>query len=245
MADRSNDADRTTDDAAILRTALQATEQGLYEALDQDFDSEEGLAILHRRMARRKKSAAAHSAVSAARQPASADAVFAQQAAGANAGGGPANSGQLYRHHSLTLESDEAAVDDVIREYGNPELAETRLVSRPESSDVARRLATSVLKLWQLNDCTEDTQQLVGELVANAVRHTGARTFGFRMLRRQGWIRIEVRDPSRGLPCLLPTQPLGESGWGLFLVDCISDRWGVDLLPRGKTVWAELRVSEE
>ncbi|MFK4227798.1 ATP-binding protein [Streptomyces sp. NPDC019890] len=157
-----------------------------------------------------------------------------------------ANAGQLYRRQSSTLESDEAAVeDDVIREYGNPELAETRLVSRPESSDVARRLATGVLKLWQLNACTEDAQQLVGELVANAVRHTTARAFGFRMLRRQGWIRIEVRDPSRALPCLLPPQPQDESGWGLFLVDRISDRWGVDLLPRGKTVWAELRVSED
>ena len=56
---------------------------------------------------------------------------------------------------------------------------------------------------------TEDAVLLVSELVGNAVRHTGARVFGLRMLRRRGWIRIEVRDPSRGLPCLMPVQETG------------------------------------
>jgi anti-sigma regulatory factor (Ser/Thr protein kinase) len=85
---------------------------------------------------------------------------------------------------------------------------------------------------------------LVSELVGNAVRHTGARTFGLRMLRRRGWIRIEVQDPSRGLPCLMPVHELDISGRGLFLVDKLSDRWGVDLLPRGKTTWFEMRVAD-
>lgn len=83
---------------------------------------------------------------------------------------------------------------------------------------------------------------LVSELVGNAVRHTGARIFGLRMVRRRGWIRVEVRDPSRGLPCLMPVHELDISGRGLCLVDKLSDRWGVDLLPRGKTTWFEMRV---
>ena len=91
---------------------------------------------------------------------------------------------------------------------------------------------------------TEDAVLLVSELVGNAVRHTGARVFGLRMLRRRGWIRIEVRDPSRGLPCLMPVQEMDISGRGLFLVDKLSDRWGVDLLPRGKTTWFEMRVAD-
>lgn len=128
--------------------------------------------------------------------------------------------------------------------FGNPTEHEVPLPSRPESAATARRLAQVVaLRQWQLGPkVTEDTVLLVSELVGNAVRHTGARVFGLHMRRRPGWIRVEVRDPSRGLPCLMPVQETDISGRGLFLVDKLSDRWGVDLLPRGKTTWFEMRV---
>lgn len=130
--------------------------------------------------------------------------------------------------------------------YGNPTESEVPLPSRPESAATARRLAqVVVLRQWGLSPkLTEDTVLLVSELVGNAVRHTGARIFGLRMRRRRGWLRVEVRDPSRGLPCLMPVQELDISGRGLFLVDQLSDRWGVDLLPRGKTTWFEMRVAD-
>jgi len=130
--------------------------------------------------------------------------------------------------------------------YGDPTEREVALPSRPESAATARRLAQVVtLRHWKVPPrITEDTVLLVSELVGNAVRHTGARVFGLHMRRRPGWIRVEVRDPSRGLPCLMPVQETDISGRGLFLVDKLSDRWGVDLLPRGKTTWFELRVTE-
>ncbi|WP_324789659.1 ATP-binding protein [Streptomyces sp. H51] len=130
--------------------------------------------------------------------------------------------------------------------YGDPTDADVPLPSRPESAATARRLAqVVVLRHWGLTPrMAEDVVLLVSELVGNAVRHTGARVFGLRMRRRRGWIRIEVRDPSRGLPCLLPVQEMDISGRGLFLVDELSDRWGVDLLPRGKTTWFEMRVAD-
>ncbi|MFH8631237.1 ATP-binding protein [Streptomyces lydicus] len=135
-----------------------------------------------------------------------------------------------------------AAVDLV----GDPTLGEVRLPSRPQSAGIARRLTAAVLlRQWSLTpQLAEHAVLLVSELVGNAVRHTGARTFGLRMLRRRGWIRIEVRDPSRGLPCLMPVQAMDTSGRGLFLVDKLSDRWGVDLLPRGKTTWFEMRIAD-
>ncbi|MFG3116880.1 ATP-binding protein [Streptomyces sp. NPDC048197] len=127
-----------------------------------------------------------------------------------------------------------------------PTLGEVRLPSRPQSAGIARRLTAAVLlKQWSLTpQLAEQAVLLVSELVGNAVRHTGARTLALRMLRRRGWIRIEVRDPSRGLPCLMPVHDLDISGRGLFLVDTLSDRWGVDLLPRGKTTWFEMRVGD-
>ncbi|MEU3662884.1 ATP-binding protein [Streptomyces sp. NPDC032940] len=130
--------------------------------------------------------------------------------------------------------------------YGNPTECDVPLPSRPESAAIARRLAQVVaLRQWHLSPkVTEDTVLLVSELVGNAVRHTGARAFGLHMRRRPGRIRVEVRDPSRGLPCLMPVQETDISGRGLFLVDKLSDRWGVDLLPRGKTTWFEMRVTD-
>lgn len=140
---------------------------------------------------------------------------------------------------------DERALK-AIELFGNPTDAEVPLPSRPESAATARRLAqVVVLRQWRLSPrMTEDAVLLVSELVGNAVRHTGARVFGLRMRRRPGWIRVEVRDPSRGLPCLMPVQETDISGRGLFLVDKLADRWGVDLLPRGKTTWFEMRVAD-
>jgi anti-sigma regulatory factor (Ser/Thr protein kinase) len=140
---------------------------------------------------------------------------------------------------------DEQALR-VLELFGDPTDDEVRLPSRPESAATARRLTQCVvLRQWGLSpQIAEQAILLVSELVGNAVRHTGARVFGLRMLRRRGWIRIEVRDPSRGLPCLMPVHELDTSGRGLFLVDKLSDRWGVDLLPRGKTTWFEMRVAD-
>ncbi|MFF7179115.1 ATP-binding protein [Streptomyces sp. NPDC008121] len=140
---------------------------------------------------------------------------------------------------------DEEALEALER-YGNPADGDVRLPSRGESAAVARRLTQYVvLRQWALTpQIAEHAVLLVSELVGNAVRHTGARVFALRMLRRRGWIRIEVRDPSRGLPCLMPVHEMDVSGRGLFLVDKLSDRWGVDLQPRGKTTWFEMRVSD-
>lgn len=138
------------------------------------------------------------------------------------------------------------APDRLLRIVGDPAVDEVRLPNRPESAYAARRLAQAVLRLrWDVPPRpTDEAVLLVSELVGNAVRHTGAHVIGLRMARRRGWVRAEVRDPSRGLPCLLPVHPLDTTGRGLFLVDTLSDRWGVDLLPRGKTTWFEMRVGE-
>ncbi|MFG3007188.1 ATP-binding protein [Streptomyces calvus] len=145
---------------------------------------------------------------------------------------------------SPTVEDEHAL--KALESYGNPAEAEVLLPSRPESAATARRLVqVVVLRHWNLTaGTTEDAVLLVSELVGNAVRHTGARVFGLRLRHRRGWIRVEVRDPSRGLPCLMPVQELDVSGRGLFLVDQLADRWGVDLLPRGKTTWFEMRVTD-
>ncbi|MGK5531342.1 ATP-binding protein [Streptomyces sp. URMC 129] len=140
---------------------------------------------------------------------------------------------------------DDGLTDAAWDLSADPSAGEVRLVSRPRSAGIARRLTQRQLQHhWMLpHELTENAVLLVSELVGNAVQHAGAHVFGLRIRRRRGWIRIEVRDPSRALPCQLPVHAMPvTSGRGLFLVDTLSDRWGVDLLPHGKSTWFEMRV---
>ncbi|MFC5906725.1 ATP-binding protein [Streptacidiphilus monticola] len=119
---------------------------------------------------------------------------------------------------------------------------EIRLPAETSSAQRSRRLVRSALESWGLGGQGEVVELLVGELVANAVRHAGGDDIGLRALRGQGRVRVEVRDLSRVLPCLIMGDVEDDNGRGLRIVDKLADRWGVDLLARGKSVWFELRV---
>jgi anti-sigma regulatory factor (Ser/Thr protein kinase) len=147
---------------------------------------------------------------------------------------------------SLRGESDEELLRAAMDLRCDPAAEEISLPCRPEAAAVSRRLTRLQLHhRWMLSpQLTDDATLLVSELVTNVLQHAGSRTFGLRFRRRRGWVRAEVRDPSRALPCLLqPLGPLDNNGRGLCLVNEIADRWGVDLLPLGKSTWCELRAT--
>lgn len=78
----------------------------------------------------------------------------------------------------------------------------------------------------------EDVRLLVNELVTNSIRHgrLGRRGWiGLRVSLAKGLLRVEVSDPGGGFK-YVPRARDGaqESGWGLFLVDRIADRWGIE-----------------
>lgn len=142
---------------------------------------------------------------------------------------------------AVTAEELELALFGLLTD---PLTDEVRLPAGADCSARVRRLTRSVLESWGLGGLGEVAEQLIAELVANVVQHTGARSFGLRLTRRTGGVRFEVRDPSRALPCLIIGDPDDDSGRGLQLVNMLSDRWGADLMSRGKSVWFELRGRE-
>jgi anti-sigma regulatory factor (Ser/Thr protein kinase) len=89
---------------------------------------------------------------------------------------------------------------------------------------------------------------LVSELITNAVRHapTPERSeVELRIRNEPEKVRVVVADPGSGFVprSRLPTISDG-SGWGLYLVDRIADRWGV--LTQDRTeVWFELDLASE
>ena len=78
----------------------------------------------------------------------------------------------------------------------------------------------------------DDLKLLVSELVTNSVQHTGPDPdswVGIRLRLLPNVIRAEITDPGLGFLRKPPPAPGDqESGRGLYLVDLISDRWGVE-----------------
>lgn len=86
---------------------------------------------------------------------------------------------------------------------------------------------------------------VVGELVANAVRHARPLPDGNIVV---SWgqdgdaIRVEVTDGGASTePHLVATSPLATTGRGLALVGAYADAWGWSAAPAGRmTVWARI-----
>ncbi len=118
-------------------------------------------------------------------------------------------------------------------------ILEVQLQRRPTSSglarDAARRVLDDVCDLQQLGDVLT----VISELVTNAVRHTGGGCT--LVLSHDGdKIVVEVRDSDTRAP--QRTRDDGGLGHGLGVVQSLASRWGIDRLPEGKCVWAELTV---
>jgi anti-sigma regulatory factor (Ser/Thr protein kinase) len=88
----------------------------------------------------------------------------------------------------------------------------------------------------------ETLRLLVTELVTNSVRHASADTVNLRVTVKTASVFTEVRDQGPGFdPSTTGTPRDDRSGWGLFLVERLSDRWGTARDTDGTRVWFELR----
>ena len=89
----------------------------------------------------------------------------------------------------------------------------------------------------------QDILLLVTELVTNAVRHGAAGAcdqLGVRVLICPARLRVEVRDRGNGFePRSADPASADGGGWGLVLVEELSDRWGVLREEDGTVVWFE------
>lgn len=123
-------------------------------------------------------------------------------------------------------------------------MAEVSLRLRPDPTSIPRaRRAVERLEGAVPDDLLQNLRLLVSEVVTNSVRHAGLREddqIELRISIDQRRARVEVRDPGPGFEAPAgPKTMFEESGWGLYLVDQIADRWGVT--SDGVTVvWFEL-----
>jgi anti-sigma regulatory factor (Ser/Thr protein kinase) len=116
------------------------------------------------------------------------------------------------------------------------------LPAAPEAPSRARQ------SLWEFHSALdprvfEDLRLLVSELVTNSLRHAGLSSGDVIRLRvdlTDGSIRVEVYDRGPGFSLREEAPSLyDQSGWGLFLVRQMADRWGV-IRNHDTCVWFEL-----
>lgn len=107
----------------------------------------------------------------------------------------------------------------------------------------ARELLRKALGEWGLSAIHEDAELVVTELVTNAVIHGGS-TFRLQLSRTAAALRIEVVDDGAGTPEPRPQDDEAEGGRGIMLVDAMSSSWGVEDVPQGKLVWAEIAIPQ-
>jgi len=115
---------------------------------------------------------------------------------------------------------------------------EVALPPRPESVGAARRALGQILV--GLDERTRDgVTVIVSELVTNAVKHGPDRPIALRIWRDGDAVRGEIEDEGRGKVEIWRESERGErGGYGLPIVDAMSDRWGV--YDGNTRVWFEL-----
>jgi anti-sigma regulatory factor (Ser/Thr protein kinase) len=139
----------------------------------------------------------------------------------------------------------------------DPELAEQiELVATPTAPGCARAFVAATLRQWELTHLNDDATLVGSELVTNALHATGVvDPPSYPALERRErlariWVQllvyprslvVEVWDESPDRPEAREADSSSEDGRGLFLVQALSERWGVWSPGFGwKVVFAEL-----
>jgi anti-sigma regulatory factor (Ser/Thr protein kinase) len=126
-------------------------------------------------------------------------------------------------------------------------ISRCQLTPSPEAARRARAFTREALASWGLTELSDDAEVVVGELLANAVRHTGlgpecaAAAYGLWLLRHQDGLMCVVTDPSSDPPAVRQPGRDAEGGRGLQVIHSLSDHWGWSPFgDSGKAVWAIL-----
>ncbi len=117
------------------------------------------------------------------------------------------------------------------------------LASSVESPGIARDAVTQFLAESGLTEqAIADVELVTSELVANAAAASSPSAgVDLRVGLGEGGLRIEVDDDGPGRPAVRSGTERG--GFGLQVVEALSECWGTDLATQHKTVWAVLDVS--
>ena len=115
--------------------------------------------------------------------------------------------------------------------------AMTEMTLNLEPNEAAPRLTRSRLEHMRelLEPRFEDVRLVLSELVSNSVQHTKSKSLHVRIAADTEVVRLEVQDEGSGFDF----EKQASDGFGLRILDTITDRWGISEGERF-VVWAEL-----
>ena len=117
----------------------------------------------------------------------------------------------------------------------------------PATVAEARRAIDQTLGAALPASTANDLRLIVSELVTNVVRHAGLAPDQKMELRGElgeGYVRVEISDPGNGFePEVVPAADRG-SGWGLYILDRLAQRWGT-VGNEPNVVWFELDLDHD
>ncbi len=113
-----------------------------------------------------------------------------------------------------------------------------RFPHEPASPGAARRLVRDTLVAWGLPAVADAATFVASELATNAVLHARS-GFTVSLERLGSVVRLSVGDASARMVHPPAAGRLHTGGRGLHLVGTFSSRWGQDVRPEGKLIWAE------
>ena len=118
------------------------------------------------------------------------------------------------------------------------------LAAEAASVPEARRIAGEIAAAFMESDQFMAFELAVSEVVSNAVRHGGPRDdeIRFAVTPKDGYMCVQVTDRGPGFvprPGAMGTED-DDGGFGLFIVEQVTRRWGVTREERCTRVWFEI-----
>ncbi len=115
----------------------------------------------------------------------------------------------------------------------------------PQAVGAARR----ALRRWEGHfepDMFYDLSLCVSELVTNTVHHGDLVDEEIELVVKRGeqLARAEVRTPRPDV-AVSPSPIVTPASWGMFIVDRVADRWGVDRGEGSTAVWCEIDLASD
>ena len=121
------------------------------------------------------------------------------------------------------------------------ERREFRLEPQPASVAEARRQVSALAEPLVEESRMGDLQLVLSEVISNAIRHGSTTSpITLTVTPKPEFLCVQVTDAGSGLaPTPRATVPDEHGGWGFFLIEFLSRRWGMTREDRHTRVWFE------
>jgi len=116
----------------------------------------------------------------------------------------------------------------------------------PESVPRARETVVDLAEPFVEEDRIPDLRLVISEVITNAVRHGGEGDLLIAVTPKRDYLCVQVTDTGDGFaPRPRAYEPDEDGGFGLFLVERLTRRWGLTRENRNTRVWFEFDFADD